>query len=176
MPCCGRATCHTASGAKRFFLETARKAKQLGYVAEMRFDAGFAKGAILDFLTEEKIAFLARLKANARLQDLAAPHLNPYYSPRGWALRFSGRQREFGDATFRRGQNPPFPQPLRAAVGGEVRIGRFSFTDDPREEGMSRGWHEWPVNRPTWCGKTFRQSPLLQTSHQPLPQRNHGRG
>ena len=66
---------HTASGAKRFFQVTARKAKQLGYVAEMRFDAGFAEGAILDFLTEEKIAFLARLKANARLQDLAAPHL-----------------------------------------------------------------------------------------------------
>jgi hypothetical protein len=66
---------HTASGAKRFFLETARKAKQLGYVAEMRFDAGFAEGAILDFLTDENIPFLARLKANARLQDLAAPHL-----------------------------------------------------------------------------------------------------
>lgn len=66
---------HTASGAKRFFQETARKTKQLGYVAEMRFDAGFAEGAILDFLTDEKIPFLARLKANARLQDLAAPHL-----------------------------------------------------------------------------------------------------
>jgi hypothetical protein len=66
---------HTASGAKRFFLECARKAKQLGYVVEMRIDAGFAEGAILDCLTEEKIAFLARLKANARLQDLAAPHL-----------------------------------------------------------------------------------------------------
>jgi hypothetical protein len=66
---------HTASGAKRFFLETARKAKQLGYVAEMRFDAGFAEGAILDFLTDEKMAFLARLKANARLQDMAAPYL-----------------------------------------------------------------------------------------------------
>ena len=66
---------HTASGAKRFFRETARKAKQLGYVAEMRFDAGFAEGAILDFLTEEKIPFLARLKANARLQDLASPYL-----------------------------------------------------------------------------------------------------
>ena len=55
--------------------ETARKAKQLGYVVEMRFDAGFADGETLDFLTDEKIAFLARLKANARLQDLAAPHL-----------------------------------------------------------------------------------------------------
>jgi hypothetical protein len=66
---------HTASGAKRFFQETVRKAKQLGYVAELRFDAGFAEGDILDFLTDEKISFLARLKANARLQDLAAPYL-----------------------------------------------------------------------------------------------------
>lgn len=66
---------HTASGGKRFFLETVRKAKQLGYVAELRFDAGFASGAILDRLTDEKIHFLARLKANPRLQELAAPHL-----------------------------------------------------------------------------------------------------
>jgi hypothetical protein len=66
---------HTASGAKRFFFETVRKAKQLGYVAELRFDAGFAEGAILDFLTEQKIAFLARLKANARLHEMAAPYL-----------------------------------------------------------------------------------------------------
>jgi hypothetical protein len=66
---------HTASGAKRFFRETARKAKQLGYVAEVRFDAGFAEGAILDFLTDENIPFLARLKANARLQEMAAPYL-----------------------------------------------------------------------------------------------------
>lgn len=66
---------HTASGAKRFFQQTVRKAKQLGYVAELRFDAGFAEGPILDFLTDENIPFLARLKANARLQELAAPYL-----------------------------------------------------------------------------------------------------
>ena len=41
----------------------------------MRFDAGFAEGPLLDFLTDEKIPFLARLRANARLQDLAAPYL-----------------------------------------------------------------------------------------------------
>ena len=68
-------TGRSASGAKRFFLETNCKCKQLGYVTELRFDAGFVEGAILDYLTDEKIAFLARLKANARLQDLAAPHL-----------------------------------------------------------------------------------------------------
>jgi hypothetical protein len=66
---------HTANGAKRFFRQTVRKARQLGYVAEMRFDAGFAEGPILDFLTDEKTPFLARLKANARLQELAAEHL-----------------------------------------------------------------------------------------------------
>lgn len=66
---------HTASGAKRFFLETIRKSKQLGYVAELRFDAGFAEGAILDLLTDRNIHFLARLRANNCLQELAAPHL-----------------------------------------------------------------------------------------------------
>jgi hypothetical protein len=66
---------HTASGAKRFFREAVRKARQLGYVIELRFDAGFAEGAILDDLTEENVPFLARLKSNPRLQDLAAPHL-----------------------------------------------------------------------------------------------------
>jgi hypothetical protein len=66
---------HTASGAKRFFLETARRAKQLGYVTELRFDAGFAEGAILDLLTDQGMHFWARLKANARLQEMAAPHL-----------------------------------------------------------------------------------------------------
>jgi Transposase DDE domain group 1 len=66
---------HTANGAKRFFRQAVRKARQLGYTAELRFDAGFAEGPILDFATDEKIPFLARLKANSRLQDLAAPHL-----------------------------------------------------------------------------------------------------
>jgi hypothetical protein len=66
---------HTASGAKRFFLETVRKAKQLGYVVELRFDAGVADGPNMDFLTQENIPFLGRLKSNAVLQDLAAPYL-----------------------------------------------------------------------------------------------------
>lgn len=66
---------HTANGGKRFFRETIRKAKQLGYVAELRIDAGFAEGTILDMLTDENVPFSARLKANNRLQELAAPHL-----------------------------------------------------------------------------------------------------
>jgi hypothetical protein len=66
---------HTADGAKRFFLEVIRKSRALGYVLRLRFDAGFAEGEILDLLTEEKVRFLSRLKSNARLEALAAPHL-----------------------------------------------------------------------------------------------------
>jgi len=66
---------HTASGAGRFFCETVRKSRQLGYVVELRFDAGFASGEILDMLRDEKMHFLGRLKSNPRLDALAEPHL-----------------------------------------------------------------------------------------------------
>ena len=145
---------HTASGAKRFFLETARKAKQLGYVAEMRFDAGFAEGAILDFLTEEKIAFLARLKANARLQDLAAPHLKrPPGRPPKYGRevlvefgRVPGRvlalaaTRHFGDRRLPRPQDrPTVPRtrlflPRHQLLGGRATGGRAAGA-------LSPAWH-----------------------------------
>jgi len=61
---------------------------------------------------------------------------------------------------------PPFPRHAPAVVGGVVRIGRFSFTDDPCEEGMSWKWHERPIGRTSRFGITLRQLPLLQTCHQ----------
>lgn len=66
---------HTASGAGRFFRETVRKSRQLGYVVDLRFDAGFASGEILDMLRDERVHFLGRLKSNSRLDALAEPHL-----------------------------------------------------------------------------------------------------
>ena len=41
----------------------------------MRIDAGYTDGATLDFLTDEKLRFLGRLKSNAVLERLAEPHL-----------------------------------------------------------------------------------------------------
>jgi hypothetical protein len=66
---------HTASGAKRFFREVLRKCRLLGYVVDLRIDAGFTSGEILDMLTDEGLHFLGRLKSNARLDALATPYL-----------------------------------------------------------------------------------------------------
>lgn len=66
---------HTAQGIKRFASEVVRKAKRLGWVVDLRIDAGYTDGQTLDYLTEEKVRFIGRIKSNAVLERLAAPHL-----------------------------------------------------------------------------------------------------
>lgn len=66
---------HTAQGVKRFLQEVVRKARGLGHVLDFRIDAGYTDGATLDFLTDEKLRFLGRLKSNPVLERLAEPHL-----------------------------------------------------------------------------------------------------
>ena len=67
---------HTAEGVKRFAGHVVRKAKRLGWVVDVRIDAGYTDGATLDYLTDEKVRFLGRIKSNAVLERLAAPHLD----------------------------------------------------------------------------------------------------
>jgi hypothetical protein len=55
--------------------ETVRKAKRLGHVLDFRIDAGYTDGETLDYLTDEKLRFIGRLKSNPVLERLAAPHL-----------------------------------------------------------------------------------------------------
>jgi hypothetical protein len=66
---------HTAQGLLRFVQEAVQKGKRLGFSLELRIDAGYTDGATLDYLTDEKLHFLGRLKSNAVLDRLAAPHL-----------------------------------------------------------------------------------------------------
>ncbi len=66
---------HTAQGVKRFLHEVVGKAQRLGHVLDFRIDAGYTDGATLDLLTDEKLRFIGRLKSNAVLERLAAPHL-----------------------------------------------------------------------------------------------------
>jgi hypothetical protein len=66
---------HTAQGVKRFLQQVVRKARGLGHVVDFRIDAGYTDGATLDFLTDEKLRFLGRLKSNPVLDRLAAPHV-----------------------------------------------------------------------------------------------------
>ena len=66
---------HTAQGVSRFMREVATKAKRLGFSVDFRIDAGYTDGRTLDFLTDQKLRFLGRLKSNAVLERMAAPHL-----------------------------------------------------------------------------------------------------
>jgi hypothetical protein len=66
---------HTAQGIRRFLQEVIVKATRLGYVVDYRMDAGYTDGETLDYLTDEHLRFIGRIKANAVLQRMAAPHL-----------------------------------------------------------------------------------------------------
>ena len=66
---------HTAQGVKRFLREVVRHGRALGHILDFRIDAGYTDGDTLDFLTDEKLRFLGRLKSNAVLEQLAAPHI-----------------------------------------------------------------------------------------------------
>jgi hypothetical protein len=66
---------HTAQGITRFVKEVVRKGKRLGFSADLRIDAGYTDGRTLDYLTDERVHFIGRLKSNAVLERLAAPYL-----------------------------------------------------------------------------------------------------
>lgn len=66
---------HTAQGIHRFMQEVLRLCKGLGRVIDFRIDAGYVEGPVLDFLTDEKLRFIGRIKSNAILERLAEPHL-----------------------------------------------------------------------------------------------------
>jgi hypothetical protein len=77
--------CHTAQGSLRFFENTLAKARTLAWQFDLRLDAGFTSGKILDYLTDENVPFVGRLTGNRRLDALAEPHLKrpPGRPPRG---------------------------------------------------------------------------------------------
>jgi hypothetical protein len=66
---------HTAHDVLPFVQEVVKKGKRLGFSIDLRIDAGYTDGATLDHLTDEKLHFIGRLKSNAVLDRLAAPHL-----------------------------------------------------------------------------------------------------
>lgn len=66
---------HTAQGIRRFMQEVVVKSKRLGMVVDMRIDAGYTDGETLDWLTEEAVRFIGRLKSNAVLERMAEPYL-----------------------------------------------------------------------------------------------------
>lgn len=66
---------HTACGAKRFIHEAMRRASGLAVSLDVRMDAGFTTGSIMDSLTAHGIRFVGRLRTNKVLEKLAERHL-----------------------------------------------------------------------------------------------------
>jgi len=65
-----------AEGALRFILNARKKAASLAKVLDIRFDAAFTIGKIMDPLTDRRIPFLGRLRKNPVLERMAATYLH----------------------------------------------------------------------------------------------------
>jgi len=68
-------TVPSQQGSRRFLREVLRKVQPLARTVDLRLDAAFMIGEVLDFLTNEKVRFVGRLKGNPQLDLLAEPHL-----------------------------------------------------------------------------------------------------
>lgn len=66
---------HTAQGIKRFMQRVIEQARQMARSFDLRLDAGYTIGAVMDELTEQNVRFCGRIKTNAVLDRLAKPHL-----------------------------------------------------------------------------------------------------
>ena len=67
---------HTAKGMKRFVDRVDAKAHDIAQHVDYRLDAGYTIGSVMDALTAKKQRFVGRLKANAKLDALAAEYLS----------------------------------------------------------------------------------------------------
>jgi hypothetical protein len=66
---------HTADGIRRFLRIVLVRARALAWSLDVPLDAGFTEGPVLDDLTDKNVRFVGRLKSNAVVEELAAPHL-----------------------------------------------------------------------------------------------------
>jgi len=66
----------SGQGAVRFILTAVAKARLLAQHLDVRFDAAFAVGPVMDPLSERGIRFVGRLRNNTALDKLAAPYLS----------------------------------------------------------------------------------------------------
>ncbi len=76
---------HTAQGSRRFMRRVVEHARQMARSFDLRLDAGFTIGAVLDDLSDQKVRFCGRLRKNPVLDRLVEPHLQrpPGRPPRG---------------------------------------------------------------------------------------------
>jgi len=80
-----RGNAAAAQGAVRFILTAVAQARLLAHHLDVRFDAAFTIGPVMDPLCDKGIRFVGRLRNNAALDELAAPYLKrpPGRPPKG---------------------------------------------------------------------------------------------
>jgi len=66
---------HTADGAVEFARQSVDRCRAMARSLDVRMDAGFTIGEVMDSLTAEGIRFIGRLKGNSVLDERARPHL-----------------------------------------------------------------------------------------------------
>ncbi len=66
---------HTANGAVRFIRTAVSRSSDLARSLDVRMDAGFTIGPVMDPMTDDGIRFIGRLKGNSVLDLRAGPHL-----------------------------------------------------------------------------------------------------
>lgn len=66
----------SAAGAVRFILNAMNKCQGLARSLDVRFDASFTVGPVMDPLTDRGVRFVGRLRSNRILDKLAEPHLH----------------------------------------------------------------------------------------------------
>lgn len=69
-------TAASAQGAIRFIRSAVRKCEDHAIKTDVRFDAAFAVGPVMDALTDDGTKFVGRLKDNPRLDRIAKPYRN----------------------------------------------------------------------------------------------------
>lgn len=75
---------HTANGALGFILPLLDRLEgEVCQVASVRMDAGFPEDELLSALEQRKVGYVARIKSNERLKDLAAPFVQSWPSCEG---------------------------------------------------------------------------------------------
>ena len=71
---------HTAQGVRRFIQRVVEHARQMARSFDLRLDAGYTIGEVMDDLSDQRRRFCGRLRKNPVLDRLAEPHLK---RPRG---------------------------------------------------------------------------------------------
>lgn len=67
---------HTSQGSRRFVRRVVEHARQMAWSFDVRLDAGFTNGEVMDGLSDDGVRFCGRLRKNPVLVRLAEPHIS----------------------------------------------------------------------------------------------------